>query len=116
MRPAVSIGRTTALDGFNDNLSNFGNDLFHQSDFGSYLEHPQPTESDNFFFENGIAPVIDQFDLNFDHMAGHNDSFTDDFNVDEFLIHDDNATTEIQPSDKLAQTTTSLQPQLGASS
>ncbi len=118
MRPAVSVGRTTALDEFDINnfnhLSNLNNDSLHQHDFGSYFDVPQPTESDCQIFENGILPITDNFGSNFDNLVGHNDSEFDSFNLDDFL-HDDQPATEIQSSDQLAETTASLQPQFGAS-
>jgi transcriptional activator HAC1 len=119
--PAVSVGRTTALDGYQNSndfshLSNLGNHSLHQYDFGGYFDAPDPTESDRQFFENGIAPIADQFDLNYDHLVSHNDSVIDDFNLDDFLHHDDQPAPEIHSSDSLAETTANLQPQLGASS
>lgn len=121
MRPAVSVGRTTALDDFNDSndfhlASSLGNDNVHQHDFSGYFDAPQPTESDHFILENGILPIADNFNLNYDHMVGHNDGGFDDFDLDDFLNHDDPLASEIQSTDKLAETTASLQPQLGASS
>lgn len=120
MRPAVSVGRTEALDGFN----NYGNHLasinhthVSQFDLDVYFDAPHPTESDRFILENGILPIADHFDLNYDHLAGDNDSFPDQFNIDEYLHHDENQPApEVQSSDLLAESTTILQPQLGASS
>ncbi|KAH8757847.1 hypothetical protein F5882DRAFT_417765 [Hyaloscypha sp. PMI_1271] len=119
--PAVSVGRTTALDGFNDShnfshLSNLGNQPLHQYDFGGYFDAPDPTASDRHFFENGIAPIADQFDLNYDHLVSHDDGGIDDFDLDDFLHHDDQPAPEIHSSDSLAETTANLQPPLGASS
>jgi transcriptional activator HAC1 len=119
--PAVSVGRTTALDELNDShnfshLSNFGNHPLPQYDFGGYFDAPDPTESDRHFFENGVAPIADQFDLNYDHLVSHNDGGIDDFDLDDFLHHDDQPAPEIHSSDSLAETTANLQPQLGASS
>jgi len=119
--PAVSVGRTTALDGFNNSnnfshLSNLGHQSLPQYDFGGYFDAPDSTESDRHFFENGIAPIADQFDLNYDHLVGHHDSVIDDFDLDDFLHQDDQLAPEIHSSDSLAETTANLQPQLGASS
>ena len=120
MRPAVSVGRTTALDGFTNNhsfshLSNLDADHLSQHDFSGYFDAPQPTESDNYIFENGVLPVADNFNLNLDHMVGYNDGVLNDFNLDEFIHNDDQPAPETQSSDSLAKTTASLQPQLGAS-
>jgi len=118
VRPAVSVGRTTALDGFNQDYSHFstfGNHNVDQHDFGGYLDAPQPSASDLHFFEHGVLPVTDSFSLNFDHMAGHNDGTIDNFDLFDF-VHDEQPAPEIQSSDSLAETTTSLQPQFGASS
>lgn len=112
----MSIGGATALEQFDSHLAFSGNELLHHNDFRGYFEHPQPSESDNLFFENGIAPVLDQFNLDFDHLAGNHDSYADDLTFDDFINHDDQPSTEIQPADQLAETTASLQPQLGASS
>ncbi|KAH8787141.1 hypothetical protein BGZ57DRAFT_939892 [Hyaloscypha finlandica] len=68
------------------------------------------------FFENGIAPIADQFDLNYDHLVSHDDGGIDDFDLDDFLHHDDQPAPEIHSSDSLAETTDNLQPPLGASS
>jgi transcriptional activator HAC1 len=121
VRPAVSVGRTTALDDFNDShdfslLSNLGDDNVHQHDFSGYFDAPQATESDNYLLENGVLPLADNINLNYDNMVSHNDGAFDDFNLDDFLNHDDQPAPETQSSDSLAETTASLQPQLGASS
>ena len=122
MRPAVSVGRTTALDGYHNNnhfshLSNLGSHTLPQHGFGSYFDAPEPTESDRFILENGILPIADSFDLNYDYLVGDHDGLVNDFNIDDFLHHnDDQPAPEVQPSDSLAETTASLQPQLGASS
>jgi transcriptional activator HAC1 len=97
--PAVSIGGAPALDEFDSHLAFSGNELLHHNDLRGYFEHPQPSESDNLFFENGIAPVLDQFNLDFDHMAGNNDSYADDLTFDDFINHDDQPSTEIQSVD-----------------
>jgi len=123
VRPAVSVGRAAALDDFNDShdfshLSNLGHNHVHQHDFRGYFDLPEPTESDRLILENGILPIADAFDLNYDHLAGDNDGVFDDFNINDFLNHDEitQPAPEIQSSDSLAETTASLQPQLGASS
>jgi len=120
VRPAVSVGRTTALDGFDINsfshLSNLGDDSLSHHDFGSYFDAPEPTESDNQLFEQRLAPLADDFNSNFDHLANHNDGVFENFNLDDFLHDDQQPATEIHASDPLAETTANLQPQLGASS
>jgi len=121
VRPAVSVGRTATLDEFDashnfSHLSNLGGNPPH--DFGGYFNLPEPTESDRLILENGILPIADSFDLNYGHLAGDNDNVLDDFNINDFLHHDEitQPAPEVQSSDSLAETTASLQPQLGASS
>ncbi|KAH8816824.1 hypothetical protein F5884DRAFT_777516 [Xylogone sp. PMI_703] len=122
--PAVSVGRTTALEGSLDNGSNFSDPSskpVDNVDFASYFELPQTTPSDRLLLENGILPLADSFDLNYDHLAGDHDGILDDFNINDFLHgHDDliaqQTATDLQSSDSLAETTTSLQPPFGASS
>jgi len=127
VRPAVSVGRTVALEGSIDdddddsNLSNPGSKLVDSLDFTSYFELPHTTQSDRLLFENGILPLTDTFDLNYDHLAGNHDSIIDDFNINDFLHgHDEiiaqQTATDFQSSDSLAETTASLQPRFGASS
>jgi transcriptional activator HAC1 len=121
VRPAVSVGRTEALDGFNNysnHLTDVNNNHVSQFDLDIYFDAPQPTESDRYILENGIPPIANHFDLNYDHLAGDNDSFIDQFNIDEYLHHDESnqPAPEVQSSDSLAESTASLQPQLGASS
>jgi transcriptional activator HAC1 len=116
----VSVGRTTALDGFTNNhnfshLSNLDDHFLHQPDFSSFFDAPKPTESDHQFIENGLPHLTDNFNLDSYHMDSHNDSFFDNEIFADFLNHDDQLATETQSSDKLAETTASLQPQLGAS-
>lgn len=124
MRPAVSVGRTTALEG----SSNDDSDLPAPSskpvdnlDFASYFELPHASQSDRLLLENGILPLADSFDLNYDHLAGDHDGIIDDFNINDFLHgHDDivaqQPAADFQSSDSLAETTASLQPRFGASS
>jgi transcriptional activator HAC1 len=117
----VSVGRTTALDGFNpngfDHISNLGNNTIHDHGFSSYFDAPDPTGADNRFFENGIQPITESFDLNFHNMVDYNDRALDSFNLDDFLLdQDDQPAPEIQSSDSLAEKTANLQPQFGASS
>jgi len=118
--PAVSVGRTTALDGYADHnsfshLSNLDHDHVSQHDLSEYFNAPQPSESDHYLLENGIGPIADSFNLDFNNMVNYNDGAFDDINLDDFLHNDDQPATEIHSSDKLAETTASLQPQLGAS-
>jgi hypothetical protein len=88
-------------------------------DFDDYLGFPSASLSDNQLLENGILPITDHFSLEFDHMAGHNPDFTDDFNINDFLNHDTEGThcapPEIQPENESAEKTASLQPPIGAS-
>lgn len=118
--PAVSVGRTTALDGFTNNhnfshLSNIDDHFIPQHDFSGFFDAPNPSESDHQFLENGLPHLTDNFNLDFNHMDSHNDSFFNDEDFNDFLNHDDQLATETQSSDKFAETTASLQPQLGAS-
>lgn len=122
MRPAVSVGRTTALDelnhtGFFDNLADFDGNSVHQNEFSSFFDLPEPNVSDHLYPEARILPVTDNFNLNFDHMDGHNDNVLEGFDISEFLHqHDEQPAPEIQSTDAYAETTASLQPQFGASS
>ena len=110
----MSVGGTTALDEF----SHLSTSSHNVPDFGSYFNAPEPTESDCYILENRVLPITNSFDLNFDHMVGDNDGVFDDFNINDFLHHQDDIAQpapEVQPSDELAETTASLQPQFGAS-
>jgi hypothetical protein len=116
----VSVGRTTVLDGFTNNhnfghLSDFDDGFVSQHDFSSFLDNPKPTESDHRFLENGLPHLTDNFNLDFNHMDSYNDSFFNNQIFEDFLNHDDQLAPETQSSDKLAETTASLQPQFGAS-
>lgn len=121
MRPAVSVGRTTALDDFATNQQfDPNNHGLAPPDFSQYLDFPTASVSDNEFLENGILPLTDNFNLEYDHLAGHHTDFTDDFNINDFLIHDNESAQpcvppEIQSENELAEKTTSLQPPIGAS-
>lgn len=122
MRPAVSVGRATALDGFNtshslDHLSSLSNDPVHQYNLEGYFDAPDPSESDRYLLENGILAEPNVFDLNYDHLAFDNDGALDDFNINEYLHHDENnqPAPEVQSSDSVAESTSSLQPPFGAS-
>lgn len=121
MRPAVSVGRTTALDDFERN-QHF--DLDHHgmasTDFSHYLDFPTASLSGHEFLENGVLPVADSFSLEYNHMAGHNTDFTDDFNINDFLVHDNESAQpcvppEIQSENESVEKITFLQPQVGAS-
>jgi transcriptional activator HAC1 len=117
VRPAVSVGRATALDGFNDShdFSHLSNLVNTDGDFASFLEDSTPTESDHQFYEDNVAPLTDDFKSIYDHSVGHDGDYAA-FNMDEFLNHDDPHTSELRSSDLFAETTASLQPQFGASS
>jgi len=121
VRPAVSVGRTTALDdGFDPNefglFSNLGNDNIHDDGYSSFFGAADPTGADNRFFENGIQSLTHNFDPNYNNMASHNDNVLADFNINDFLYPDAELAPEIQSSDSLAEKTANLQPQFGASS
>jgi transcriptional activator HAC1 len=117
----VSVGRTTALDGFNFSDNNVSNFVTHSGSNPTYqfnyFDAPQPTESDMSIFENRVLPLTDNFDLNFDHLAYNHDSVINDFNIEDYLHHDENnqPAPDAQSSDSLAESIASLQPQLGAS-
>ena len=116
MRPAVSVGRTTALDELHS-YSNLSSNSTHQHDFSSYFQHPDPSESDRQYLENTVLPLADTFNLDFDHMVGYHDSVLDDFNLDDFLHqHEDQPAPEIQSTDSVVETTAGQQPTFGASS
>lgn len=122
--PAVSVGRTTALDQLSHTynpLSTLNAQPPHQYNFGGYFDTPAPTDADSHFLEHHLSTLTDSFDLNYDHMAPHNDLVFDDFKFDEFITHqpDDQLATnsfEILAADADADKTANLQPQLGASS
>jgi hypothetical protein len=120
VRPAVSVGRTTALDEFVDvQHLDLGHHAMGDVDFDNYLGFPSASISDNQLLENGILPITDHFSLEFDHMAGNHADFADDFNINDFLNHDTEGThcapPEIQSEIESAETTASLQPPIGAS-
>ena len=90
------------------------------SDFSHYLDFPTASLSDHEFLENGVLPVANSFNLEYDHMAGHHTDFTDDFNINDFLIHDNESAQpcvppEIQSENESVEKTASLQPPIGAS-
>jgi len=119
--PAVSVGRTTAL-GFDNGFSS--NDGIHhgnsslQYNYGGFFDAPQPSDSDLYQFENKVLPLTDSFDLNFDHLAYDHNGAIDDFNINDFLHHDENnqPAPDAQSSDSLAESIALLQPPVGASS
>lgn len=119
--PAVSVGRTTALDGFNFSDNNVSRNGLHPSNNHTYqfnyFDAPQPSESDISFLENRVLPLTDSFDLNLDHLAYDNNGVINDFNIEDFLHHDENnqPAPDAQSSDSLAESTASLQPLFGAS-
>jgi transcriptional activator HAC1 len=119
--PAVSVGRTTALDDFDGNQHfNLDSNGMASSDFSHYLDFPTASLSDHEFLENGVLPVADSFNLEYDHMASHHTDFTDDFNINDFLIHDNESAQpcvppEIQSENESVEKTTGLQPPVGAS-
>lgn len=121
MRPAVSVGRTTALDEFGGSDHNVSDYSLRNGDNPSYqlsyFDAPQPTQSDMYILENRVLPLTDSFDLNFDHLAYDHNGVIDDFNINDFLHNDEHnqPAPDAQSSDSLAESTASLQPQLGAS-
>jgi hypothetical protein len=117
----VSVGRTTALDDF-DGIQHFDLDPhgMASSDFSHYLDFPTASLSDHEFLENGVLPVTNSFNLEYDNMANHHTDFTDDFNINDFLVHDNESAQpcvppEIQFENESVEKTTSLQPPIGAS-
>lgn len=116
MRPAVSVGGTTALD-FDGHVSAFDNHSIDHDGFGHYLDAPQSSESDSRILEQGILPLANSFDLNYYNVVGHNDGVFDTLDFDDFLNHDEitQPAPEVQSSDSVAQTTALLQPPFGAS-
>jgi len=126
--PAVSVRGQPALDEFqddsNNNLSNYGlhhgNNSIHQFDYGSIFDAPQPTQSDLYILENQILPLTNPFDFSLDHLDyDHPNGIDATFNIDDFLHQPDEhnqPAPDVQSSDSLAESTASLQPQLGASS
>merc|ERR1711939_803014 len=118
VRPAVSVGRAPALDGFDLNgfdLSHLSNNTHDQYGYESYLDLPSTSQSDLDFLDNRVLPAANQFDHFFDNLAHNNDGVFEDSHFDEFLNHDDQPAPEVQSSDSLAEKTTSLQPPFGAS-
>ena len=96
---------------------NLGGNLLTQHDISSYFNAPEPDVTDHHLFGNGVLPPTDNFNLNFDHMDGHNDSVFDDFILDDFLHqHEDQPTLETQCADEFTEKTSILQPPFGASS
>jgi hypothetical protein len=117
----VSVRRTTTLDDFDRNqhfdLNNHG---LASTDFGQYLDFPTASLSDHAFLENGVLPLTDNFNLEYDNLAGHHTEFADDFNINDFLIHDNESVQpcippEIQSENESVEKTASLQPPVGAS-
>jgi len=114
----VSVGAATALDGFSLNNYGFSN-LDHNPsldlDLGDLLDYNYPSDADRQLLENGLSSSANEFHYEFDHLAHHNDSVFDDLQFGDFINNDDQPAPEIQSSDPFAETTASLQPQLGAS-
>jgi hypothetical protein len=117
VRPAVSVGRRTALDKFA--TAQHLDLALGNSVFDNYLGFPSAAPSDNQILENGILSITDHFDLEFDHVAGYHADVTDDFNINDFLNHDTDGThvapPEVQPETESAEKIASLQPPIGAS-
>jgi hypothetical protein len=101
VRPAVSVGRSTALEtqSTNDITYDFGTSS-HDDNYNQLFDFPSSSLSNNELYTNGLSAVSDAFDLNMDHMVSHDNSFVDfeyearinnggvlDF--DDFLSHPD---------------------------
>lgn len=118
--PAVSVGGAWALDEFS--LNTYGFSTLDNGSLGNpvlrnFLEHSNTSVSDSQFLEHGLPAIANDFNFESDDMAHNNDSFFDFSNYGDDLINfDDQPAPEIQSSDQLAETTASLQPQIGASS
>jgi transcriptional activator HAC1 len=117
---AVSVGRTTALDGFNNNqqfglMASFGSDY---PNFDHLFAHPESDESNLQDLDNTFLPITDAFSLGNDHLDGNHYESTNDFDINDFLHHDEimQPAPEASSSDQLVEKTSSLQPQFGASS
>ncbi len=120
MRPAVSVGRATALDvdqPFSNNVPTAGHHTLPQHDFGTFLDYPEPLDSDRQFLGEGFQPHTNNFDLEYDHLVSHDNGVLNDFDINDYLHHDDisQPAPEVQPSDSLAEKTSLLQPPFGAS-
>lgn len=120
MRPAVSVDRTPALDGFSNNqqfglMASFGGDY---PNFDHLFAHPESDESNLQELDNPFLPITDPFSLSNDHLGGNDFEPSDDFNINDFLHHDEitQPAPEASSSDSLVEKTASLQPLFGASS
>lgn len=123
MRPAVSVERTTALDGFGSaefaNYPSYSDYSLDSDVLDSYLDNPDTNGTDLQFFEDRVEPLADTFNNHFDHLAGDNIGAANDLIEFDDFIHQDEITQsapEVQSSDSLTEKTPSLQPQFGASS
>jgi len=114
-RPAVSIGRTPALDSFGSALTTVGSDDYSKYSFGGVFDAPLASDADTALFENHILPITDTFYLDDYNLAHDHHSAIDDFNFNDFLNEHGQPAPEAQSSDSLAEQPASLQPQFGAS-
>jgi len=117
--PAVSVGGASALDGFS--LNTYGFQTLDNSALGNaflrdYLENSHTSDADIQFLEHGLPTIANDFNSELDNLAHYDNSFVDFNSYDELINYDDQPAPEIQSSDQLAETTASLQPQIGASS
>jgi hypothetical protein len=113
----VSVGRTTALDGFQNQQFDGSHYDMANADI-NFLDFPPTSFSDHQFLENGILPITDSFNLEYDHLSSNHTDFVNDFNIDDFVHDNDSAQcapTEIQPENESVEKTTILQPPVGAS-
>jgi transcriptional activator HAC1 len=115
----VSVGRTAALDGYDQSFTLGDVDLGNH-DYNDFFSFPAASIHDSQFLDNGIIPAANQFNLDYDHMASHNNNFAEQFNIDDYLNPDHDiahiAHPEIQLENESAETTAILQPPIGASS
>jgi len=116
VRPAVSVGRASALDEFYQSFSLLDG-IHPNAGFDHLFGFPEPSFADNEFLTNEILPVTNDLSLDFDHLAGNNVDYTD-FDINNY-VHDAENTyltsQEIQPENESVEKTTSLQPPIGAS-
>jgi transcriptional activator HAC1 len=123
VRPAVSVGRTTALDAFStshsfNDLPAFSNNPIPAYSLGGFFDDPESSMPDYGLIDGGVFSANDTSDFNIDHLADYYNDVSNTFNIDDFVHHDENnqPAPEVQSSDTVAESTPSLQPHFGASS
>ncbi|ESZ95155.1 hypothetical protein SBOR_4455 [Sclerotinia borealis F-4128] len=117
----MSAERTKALDEFIPdfpNYSNFGNYVMDPNGFNGFLEHPDSLGADQTFLEERLEPLIDTFNNSFDNLADDNNGTINESIFDDFTYQDEitQSAPEVHSSSSLAEKTSSLQSQHGASS